>query len=101
MPTFTQAGSIKILWTNSTINFATTAANIGTDSSAIAIAGASLGDPVIVSEDSGSPTANICYTGYVSTAGNVVVRLNNYSTASVDPDAAVFHIGVIKLVSYS
>lgn len=101
MATFTQAGAVTILWTNSTINFATTNANTSTDSSAIALTNAALGDLVVVSDDSGSPTANTCYTGYVSTAGNVIVRLNNYSTASVDPASAVFKIGVIKLVSYS
>lgn len=97
----TQAGGIKVLWIDSTINFATTAAGTGTDSSGITITGASVGDPVIVTDNSGAPDASTAYHGFVSAADTVKVRFDNYSTASVDPASASFRIGVIKLVSYS
>ena len=98
----TQAGTIKILWTLATVDFASTNAQKSTDSSSITITGAALGDPVILgSETSGATPIDSCYTAFVSAADTVLVRYNNYSSGALDPASQVFHIGVVKLQAYS
>lgn len=100
MPTNTQAGSIKVLWTLATIDFASTAAQTSTDSSAITVTGAALGDAVILGSDT-TWLANIQYAAFVSAADAVKVRLSNGTAGALDPASQVFTIGVVKLISYS
>ena len=100
MATKTQAGTIKILWEVGTVDFASTSAQTSTDSSAITVTGAALGDPVILG---GNTTwlANAQYAAFVSAADSVVVRLSNGTSGALDPASQTFTVGVVKLISYS
>lgn len=96
MATNTQQGSVKILWTTATVDFASTAANDITDSSAITITGAVPGDPVMLGSDT-APPAKGCFYAHVTAANEVKVRFVNNDDASVDPASQVFTIAVAKL----
>ncbi len=100
MAAFTQAGGIKVLWGQSTIDFASTAANVITDSSAITITGAVPGDPCILGSDTAPPAQGSFYA-HVTAADTVKVRFVNNSAGAIDPASQTFTIGVIKLQSYS
>lgn len=96
----TQAGTVKILWVDATVDFASTSAQTSTDSSGITVTGAALGDPVILGNFT-TLLANAAYQAYVSAADEVKVRLNNETSGALDPASQVFRIGVVKLVAYS
>lgn len=100
MATNTQAGTVKILWTTATVDFASTSAQTSTDSSGITVTGAALGDPVILGSDT-TWLANANYSAYVSAADEVKVRLNNETSGALDPASQVFTVGVVKLQAYS
>ena len=98
MATNTQSGGIKILWAQATVDFASTNAQKSTDSSAITVTGAVLGNPVILgSSASGATPIDSCYTAFVSAADSVIVRFNNYSSGALDPASQVFTVGVMQL----
>lgn len=96
MATGTQQGGCKILWATATIDIASTATLVSTDSSAITVTGARLGDPVILGCET-TWTANYVWTAFVSAADSVVVRFVNATAGTLDPASFVFHVGVVKL----
>lgn len=98
MATKTQQGSVKILWETGTVDFASTSAQTSTDSSAITVTGARLGDPVILGGDT-TWLANAQYSAFVSAADAVKVRLSNGTAGALDPASQVFTVGVIRLDS--
>ena len=76
-----------------TFNFgSSTAGNTATTS--LSVAGASVGDPVLIGLPS-SPTSGCVFDGYVSSANTVVVRCNYFTT--VDPGSQTFRVKVFKV----
>lgn len=96
MATNTQQGSIKVIWTEATVDFASTAANDITDSSAITLTGAALGDPVVLG-DTVTPPAKGCFYAHVTAADEVKVRFVNNDDAAVDPASRTFRVAILKL----
>ena len=84
----TQAGGVKILWNIATVDFASTSAQTSTDSTAITVTGAALGDPVILGSNT-TWLANIQYAAFVSAADAVTVRLSNGTSGALDPASTV------------
>jgi hypothetical protein len=87
----------SILAATATINFASISANTTTDSSAITVTGAAVGDAVFV----GAPAAiesGLVITGFVSAANAVKVRAANVTAAAIDPASGAFKVVVIKTV---
>src|SRR4051812_7896549 len=76
----------------STLDFANTLAQTSSEKT-VTFTGAKVGDLVQVTATTN--TANITYTGYVSAADTVKVRLNNYSASAVDPASQDFTIRLI------
>ena len=79
---------------SATLDFPNTLAQQSSDLT-ITVTGAAVGDPVFLAIPA-APDANSCYTAWVSAAGVVTVRFNNYSSAPIDPAsgsfrACVFH----------
>lgn len=60
----------------------------------LSIAGASVGDPVLIGLPS-SPTTGVVFDGYVSSANTVTIRANYLTT--VDPGSQTFKVKVLKL----
>lgn len=85
----------QILSASATLNFGNTAAQTSADLT-IAVPGAADGDPVFVSPPNGSVNANSCFTAWVSAAGVVSVRFNNYSAGAIDPASGIFRVVVFK-----
>lgn len=78
-----------------TLDFGSTAA--GTSSAlTVAVAGAADGDVVSVGAPNASHNANSAFTAYVSAAGTVTVKFNNYSAAPIDPASGTFRVSVIR-----
>lgn len=98
VPTFRSIGSadLPILWGQADLDFGNTLAQTSTDLF-IAVAGAEVGDPVILGTAGLAVSDNTCYTAFVSTADQVRIRFNNYSSAPVNPASGVFTVGVIKM----
>lgn len=96
MATKTQQGGLKILWERGTVDFASTAANDVTDSSAITVTGAVPGDPVIIGASADLPAKGL-FVPFVDAADAVKVRFVNNDDAAVDPASMEFTVGVIKL----
>lgn len=96
----TQQGGIKVLWARATVDFASTATQVSTDSTGITVTGAALGDPVILGSDT-TFLANAVYTAFVSAADTVKVRLSNGTAGALDPASQVFTVGVVKLNDWS
>ncbi|MEP6746708.1 MAG: hypothetical protein ABJB86_03220 [Bacteroidota bacterium] len=85
----------KTLTATSTLNFISTAA-FGTNTLTIAVAGAADGDVVQVGPPNAASSTGGCYTAYVSAAGIVTIRFNNYTNAAIDPASGVFRVSIIK-----
>jgi hypothetical protein len=87
-------GVIKgFLSTTATLDFPSTSAQTSSELT-VTVTGAAANDTVTI----GPPTtvnANCDYTGYVSAADTVTVRLNNYSSGAIDPASATFRVGVV------
>lgn len=96
----TQAGTIKVLWDMATVDIGSTLTLVSTDSAGIVMTGAVLGDPVILGCET-TLTSNYVWTAFVSAADEVKIRFTNATANTIDPASFVFHIGVVKLVSYS
>jgi hypothetical protein len=62
----------------------------------VAVAGAAVGDAVSLGADNAAVLPNSCYTAWVSAAGVVSVRFNNYSVAGQTPAAGTFRVSVTK-----
>ena len=60
----------------------------------LSVAGASVGDPVLVGLPS-SPTTGVVFDAYVASANTVTVRCNYLTT--VDPGSQTFKIKVLKV----
>lgn len=61
----------------------------------IAVAGAAVGDHVLITPPSTLPNG-VVPVAYVSVAGQVAVRLNNVTTAAIDPAAMTYLVTVFK-----
>jgi hypothetical protein len=86
----------KILSATATLDFASIAVNAYEDLT-ITVTGAVSGDSVVVTPVSGSATADIVYTGWVSAADTVTVRASNVSATNArDPASGTFRATVIK-----
>lgn len=94
--TGTQQGSIKCLWATATVDIGSTLTLVSTDSSAITVTGARLGDPVILGSDTAF-VANYIWTAFVSAADAVKVRFSNGTAATIDPGSVTFTVCVLKL----
>jgi hypothetical protein len=80
-----------------TLNFGSTVAGASTNLT-IAVAGAALGDPVILGVPNASTLANGLFTAWVSAADVVTVRFsNNNLVAALDPASGVFNVAVLSL----
>lgn len=77
------------------LNFGSTAAQNSADLT-IPVIGAALGDRVDLGVPNSSIVANSAYTAFVSATNTVTVRLNNYSSGSVDPSAGDFEVTIYK-----
>lgn len=82
------------LTATATLDFPSTATLTNSDLT-VAVSGAVVGDPVAVGPPA-PPDANSCFTAFVSDAGIVSVRFNNYSSATIDPSSGSFKVTVIK-----
>lgn len=96
MATGTQQGSVKILWATAAVDIGSTLTLVSTDSSAITVTGARLGDPVIIGCETAF-VANYVWQAFVSAADSVVIRFTNATAGTIDPASFVFHVGVLKL----
>lgn len=88
-------GHISMLSATDNLDFPNTAAQTSSDLT-IALAGAAVNDMVTWSTPP-VPNANSCYTAFVSAAGVVTMRFNNYSAAAIDPVAADFTVSIFKV----
>ena len=69
---------------------------VGTNSTAtLSVAGASVGDPVLVGLPS-SPTSGVVFDAYVASPNSVTVRCN-YLTTTANPGEQTFKIKVFKV----
>ena len=100
MATYTQAGTIKVLWTTATVDLSSTTTGTTAVSAGITITGAALGDPVILGTET-AVAAGLHYDAFVSAADEVKVQVANVSAGTVDSASQIFHIAVVKLQSYS
>jgi hypothetical protein len=73
---------------------ASLADGVGVTSSAIAVTGAAFGDFVLVAAP--YDLQGILCTGYVSSAGNVKIRLQNETTGTIDLASGTWKVRVIK-----
>lgn len=86
----------KTLTNTATLDFPSTPGQTNSDLT-ITVTGAALGDVVSLGVPFASVMANSCYTGFVSAADTVTVRLNNYDVVNaVNPPSATFRVTVIK-----
>lgn len=86
----------KTLTTTATLDLGSAAPGNSADAT-VTVTGAADGDIVMVAAPNALATVNgVSYTGFVSAANTVTVRLNNYSTGSVDPASATFRVSVLK-----
>jgi hypothetical protein len=87
-------GVKAILKGTATLDFPSVAAGAAT-SLTIAVAGAAVGDPVVVGTPAVLP-AGAVPVGYVSAAGVVTVRVENNSAAAIDLASATWHVAVVN-----
>jgi hypothetical protein len=80
---------------SATLNFPSTNAQSSADDT-IAVTGAAVGDVVSLGVPNAAVNANTSYSAWVSAAGTVTVRFNNYSSGTVDPASALFKVFVTK-----
>ena len=83
------AGINRVLSATSGLDFPNTAAHSSSDLN-VAVANAAMGDVVALGIPGGAALANSSFTAWVSAAGVVTVRFNNYSAARLDPPAGAF-----------
>lgn len=62
----------------------------------ITVTGATLGDVVAIGVPDDSTAPGTCFTGRVSSTDTVTIKLNNYSSISVDPVSGIFKCKVFK-----
>lgn len=79
----------------STIDMPNTSAQSSSDQT-ISFTGASLGDVIVVGVPVSAVLPNSCYTAYVTSTNNVMLRFNNYSTAAQNPASGIFTFKILK-----
>lgn len=82
----------------STLDFGSTNAQTSSEKTVV-FTGAKAGD--LVQIQPATKTANVFYTGYVATDGIVTVRLNNYSSGSVNPASMSYVIRLTPMTFQS
>ncbi len=80
---------------SATLDFLSTNAQNSRDMT-ISVTGAADGDVVSLGVPNAAVNANTSYSAWVSAAGTVTVRFNNYSSGTVDPASALFKVFVTK-----
>lgn len=89
----------KTLTATAALDFPSTGAGSSSEKT-ITVTGAADGDVVSLGVPNAvASTSGVCYTGYVSAANTVTVRMNNYNPAlslPVDPASATFRVTVIR-----
>jgi hypothetical protein len=90
------AGNISMTHATATLNFGNTAAQSSADLT-INFAGAALSDTVVLGVPNGSVLPDSCYTAWVSAAGVITVRFNNYSAGAQDPASGSFRVSIFKV----
>lgn len=80
---------------SATLDFPSTAAQSSSDLT-ITATGAADGDTVILGVPNAAVNANACYTAWVSASNTVTVRLNNFSSGSLDPTSGTFRVLVMQ-----
>lgn len=90
------AGINRVLSATATLDFPNTAAHSSSDLN-VAVANAAPGDVVALGTPGGAVLSNSSFTAWVSAAGVVTVRFNNYSTSRLDPPAGAFRVLVTQL----
>jgi hypothetical protein len=83
-------------FTLASLDFPSTSAQSSSDIT-ISYTGAQTSHPVILAVPDGSANANTNYSAWVSSAGVVKVRFNNYSASAVNPASGTFTIFVLNL----
>lgn len=84
----------RVRTATSPLDFGSTPAQSSADLT-ISVTGAAVGDSVIVTPP-GTVNANACFTGWVSAADVVSIRLNNYSASAIDPPSGTYRATVFK-----
>jgi hypothetical protein len=82
----------KLLSVTATLDFGSTAAQTSTDLT-VSVTGAAVGDSVSLGLPA-APPANTCFTGWVSAANTVTVRLDNFSAGAVDPPSGLYRVTI-------
>jgi hypothetical protein len=85
----------RTLTATAALNFGNAATNTSLDLT-IALPGAALGDAVILGIPSTSNDPNSDYSAWVSAAGTVTVRFNNYSAGNINPANGTFRVTVLR-----
>jgi hypothetical protein len=80
---------------SATLDFLSTNAQNSRDMT-ISVTGAADGDVVSLGVPNAAVNANTSYSAWVSAAGTVTVRFNNYSSGAVDPASGSFKVFVTK-----
>jgi hypothetical protein len=80
---------------SATLDFLSTNAQNSRDLT-ISVTGAADGDVVSLGVPNAAVNANTSYSAWVSAAGTVTVRFNNYSSGTVDPASGSFKVFVTK-----
>jgi len=84
-----------VLLGSGTLDFPSTAAQTSSDLT-IAVTGAADRDVIALGVPNASVNANSNFTAWVSAAGVVTVRFNNYSASPIDPASGTFKVRVTK-----
>lgn len=90
------AGNISMTHATATLNFGNTLAQSSADLT-INFASAALSDSVVLGVPNGSVLPDSCYTAWVSAAGVITVRFNNYSAGAQDPPSGSFRVSIFKI----
>lgn len=85
----------KTLTATATLNFPSTVTQTDADLT-ITLAGASIGDAVVLGTPNGAVSAGSAYSAWVSAANTVTIRLSVYGTSAADPASGVFRVSVLK-----
>jgi len=90
-----QITALTPLTATATLDFPSTLTATSSDLT-INVTNAVVGKPVYLGPNVAAVVANTSYTAFVSAAGIVTVRLNNYSGAAVNPASSTFTVNVTK-----
>jgi len=80
---------------SATLDFPSTLTMLSADRT-ITVTGAALGDVVSLGVRNAADNANTRNSAWVSAAGTVTVRFNNYSSGTIDPASGLFKVFVTK-----